>query len=411
MRLRNRMRGRRLKLPVLSRLTWAWLCFVALVSAGALYAANDGGRTSAAVAMAIDEVERLAQPEPRKAADAKFDRLERLAAGEPASPDAAIAGAAITLAEGDDVEDALGTISDLGGVMQASIADEVVITIDGTPARNSAEATAGAALAFKPIAAPDEALLKRSAYGRIPRISADGRKPSKFYAQAFTPDGRPIAALIVGGLGLNRALTERAIDELPPGVTLAFAPYAKDLPFWTKRAREAGHEVMIELPMEHRGGDVSALGPAALLTSRSPDENLQRLDWLLSRFEGYFGVTNYLGSKFAADREAMGPVLARLEASGLSFVDDTGALSGAKRAGVASVDRFVNPGFRADKSETSRDLETLEKTAKANGDALGKTYVHDDTLTIVTDWALALDDRGVSLAPASAVLALRAGDL
>lgn len=405
------MRGRRLKLPVLSRLTWAWLGFATLCSAVALYAANDGGRTSAAVAMAIDGVERLAQPEPRKVAEAKLDRLERLVAGGAATGAEANGDDPTALAEGEDAEDALGSISDSGGVMQVSVADEVVITIDGTPALASAEPMGGPALAAKPIAAPDEALLKRSAYGRIPRIAADGRKPATHYAQDFTPDGRPVAALIVGGLGLNRALTERAIDELPPGVTLAFAPYAKDLPFWTKRAREAGHEIMIELPMEHRGGDISALGPAALLTSRSPDENLQRLDWVLSRFEGYFGATNYLGSKFAADREAMGPVLARLEAAGLAYIDDTGALSGAKRDGIALVDRFVNPGFRADKGETSRDLEALEKNAKAAGDALGKTYVHDDTLDTITDWALALNNRGVTLAPASAVLALRAGDL
>ena len=128
-------------------------------------------------------------------------------------------------------------------------------------------------------------------------------------------DGSPTVSLIVGGLGLNKALTERAIDDLPAEISLAFAPYAKDLDFWTEKARNAGHEVLIELPMENYSGDPTALGAAGLLTSRTPAENLQRLDWLMSRFGGYFAATNYQGGKFAANDEAMAPILARLARS------------------------------------------------------------------------------------------------
>jgi len=401
------MRARRFKLPVLSRLAWAWLCFVALCGFGVVFSAVDGGRTRAAVAMAVEGIERLAPPPELK-----------IAADEPVETNApaqdALAPTLAADAQGEPdiyaAEDALGDIND-PYVLREDPAADVVITVDGAPARAIGSERPRPVAAWTPIAAPDAELLKRTAYGSVPRVGGDGRKPSKVYAQKFAPGDKHPVALIVGGLGINRSLTERAIDELPPQVTLAFAPYAKDLTFWTKRARDAGHEIMVEIPMENRIGDEEALGPAALLTTRTAEENAQRLDWILSRFGGYFGVTNYLGSKFSGDRDAMEALLAQIEAAGLAYVDDTGALAHARVVGEATtVNRLIDPGYGPDKGQTKRDLLSLEKIAEDSGDALGKTYIHDETLSDVSAWAASLDERGFALAPASAVLALRAGD-
>jgi polysaccharide deacetylase 2 family uncharacterized protein YibQ len=348
--------------------------------------------------MAVEGIERLAPPiDPKSVSGSPPERLAVIETLQ--QPSAA------------DAEDTLADIND-PTILREDPSADVIITVDGVPARAiGAAATAKPAASWTPIAAPDASLLKRSAYGQVPRISADGRRPSKTYAQAFTPGDQPAIALIVGGLGLNRALTERAIDELPPYVTLAFAPYAKDLPFWSKRARDAGHEVMIEIPMENRAGDAQALGPAALLTTRSDAENAQRIDWILSRFEGYFGVTNYLGAKYSGDRDAMQALLSRISAAGLAYIDDTGALEriGAK-AQATSVNRLIDPGYGSDKGQTKRDLQSLEKIAEREGDALGKTYINDETLIDIVEWSGSLDARDLSLAPASAVLAIRAGD-
>lgn len=401
------MRARRFKMPVFSRLTWAWLGFVALCGAGIAYSIFDGGRTRAAVAMAVEGIERLAPPpEPAKVAEEPPERLD------PAQAALAPTMAAETLGQPDafDAQDALGEI-DSSYFPREDPAADVVITVDGAPARAIGSERPKPVTLWTPVAAPDPDLLKRTAYGSVPRVAADGRKPSKVYAQKFTPGDKRAVALIVGGLGINRALTERAIDELPPQVTLAFAPYAKDLVFWTKRARDAGHEIMIEIPMENRTGDEEALGPAALLTTRTAEENAQRLDWILSRFGGYFGVTNYLGAKYSGDRDAMEALLARIDAAGLAYIDDTGALSRARVAGGATtVNRLIDPGYGPDKGQSKRDLQALEKIAEADGDALGKTYIHDETLAAISEWAATLDQRGLALAPASAVLAMRAAD-
>jgi polysaccharide deacetylase 2 family uncharacterized protein YibQ len=399
------MRMRRFKLPVLGRLTWAWLGFAILCAGAGVVSAFDNGRTRTLVAMAVEGVERIAPPAERLPA---VEPEERISPAQEAISPSAISD---TLGIGDDYEtdDQLGEIDALSVIRNDPAAD-VVITVDGEPARAIGYIREKKqVVTWTPIAAPDSELIARTTFGAVPRIAADGRRPSKVYTQQFTPGDRPAVALIVGGLGINRALTERAIDELPPFVTLAFAPYAKDLAFWTKRARDAGHEILVEIPMENRAGDEETLGPAALLTTRSREDNMQRLDWILSRFGGYFGVTNYLGAKYSGDRDAMEALLARISAAGLAYIDDTGNLARIKAGGDATVvNRLIDPGYGPDKYQSKRDLEALEKIATSAGDALGKTYVHDESLDDIVTWAKSLDDRGIALAPASAVLALRA---
>ena len=84
-------------------------------------------------------------------------------------------------------------------------------------------------------------------------------------------------------MGLNRTVTQAAIDELPPEVALSFAPYTEDLQAWIDRARAAGHEVLIEAPMEPFDYPNNDPGPHTLLADGAAEENGRRLAWLLSQ--------------------------------------------------------------------------------------------------------------------------------
>ncbi len=410
---------RRFRPPVLGRLAWAWLTF-ALVGGGvSAYAliAGDMIDSPARIALPLGgEAERFAPVATTSVLNhASTSQTERLPvrSAEPA-----------TLAAIDDVfaGDPLTTLEQ-PEMLAANDEPEgaIVITIEGSRPTGAPSAGANALETVslrKPaisIPAADPALLLKTPLGMRPKIAGDGRRAARVYARPFEKEkGKPVVGLIVGGLGLNPYLTERAINELPPEVTLAFAPYAKDLDRWTQQAREAGHEIMLELPMEAHGGDPSALGPAALLADRSSAENLQRLDWLMSRFGAYFGATNYLGGKFSADREAMDPVLAHLAAAGVAYVDDTGA---ARRIGtgagpLAIVNRMVTSGADGgDADAAKRDLKALSGAAKRSGDALGKAYAYDATIDAIVEWANEADATGVALAPASAIVHARGREL
>lgn len=247
----------------------------------------------------------------------------------------------------------------------------------------------------------------------LPIISADGIRPDEAYATPF--DGVPSAptiAVIVGGLGLSERLTQRAIETLPADVTLSFAPYADNLQDWIDLARADGHEVLIELPMEPFDYPNNDPGPHTLLSEASHQENERRLIWLLSRAAGYAGVTNYLGARLGADRDALSGVFAKLEDRGLSIFHDgagrrsviTAAAQGVD-AQLAIADRVVDSDPVPDSID--RRLLELEALALQDGDALGAGFAYPATVDTVAIWAESLRARGYQLAPASFLMKVR----
>src|SRR3546814_13954980 len=96
---------------------------------------------------------------------------------------------------------------------------------------------------------------------------------------------------------------------------------------------------MVTLPMEPLDYPQSDPGPYALLTSISAEQNLRRLDWVLSRVTGYVGVTNFMGSKFTTAEAALRPILAELKNRGLRV---PGSHRNPPKAGAKLVDRWQN---------------------------------------------------------------------
>jgi polysaccharide deacetylase 2 family uncharacterized protein YibQ len=235
----------------------------------------------------------------------------------------------------------------------------------------------------------------------LPVIGPDGRTPADAYARPFTPNGKPRVALVVGGLGLNAVLTRRAIETLPPEITLSFAPYAEGLQGWIDLARANGHEVLLEAPMEPADYPQNDPGPMTLLAAGRPEETVRKLEWLLSRATGYYGLTNYLGSRFLATPSAMSAFSGALKARGLAFIDD-GAAAG-KGAGPvrASANRVIDDDLSAE--AINGQLAALEAAARSKGQALGSGFAYPVTVDQAAIWARGLAERGLQLAPASAL--------
>ena len=262
--------------------------------------------------------------------------------------------------------------------------------------------------------APIAGMFQPGPNGPLPMVAADGRTPMQVYAKPFTiPGDKPIVALMVGGLGLNAQTTSAAINTLPPEVTLSFVPYTKDLQTWINKARAAGHEVMLELPMEPFDYPDNDTGPQTLLAAGKAEENAQKLNWLMARAQGYFGVVNYQGAKFAAS-PAANPVLSAVAGRGLAFVQDgsgskTAFANAARGAQIpfAGADRVID----AQPAEASIDqqLLTLEALALQNGASFGAGFAYPLTVEKAAAWADGLAAKGYVLAPVSAIVKARNG--
>ncbi len=267
---------------------------------------------------------------------------------------------------------------------------------------------ARAAVRLAPV--PDPALVIETEKGPLPVIGPDGRQPWQVYARPFqAAEGVPRIAVVVGDMGLSAPATNTAIQQLPGAITLAFAPYAANLQDWIGKARAAGHEVMLQLPMEPNEYPTNDPGPNALLTTLSPGANLDRLEWLLGRFAGYTGVTNYMGSKFTTSAKSIRPVMAALKSRGLMFIDArttersvAGRIARDLGVPVAINNRYIDN--QASRRNIDRRLGELERIAKSSGAALGLAFPYPVTIERLANWSVDLERRGIRLAPASAIV-------
>ncbi|MDD9903812.1 MAG: divergent polysaccharide deacetylase family protein [Rhodospirillaceae bacterium] len=258
---------------------------------------------------------------------------------------------------------------------------------------------------------PDPKLVERTDIGMLPIVGADGRRPWRVYSRPFNVlEKRPKVAIVVTGLGVSFNATESVVGILPGEVTLAFAPFARKLKDWIDTARGAGHEVLINLPMEPRGYPRDDPGPFGLLTALDTEQNRRRLDWVLSRMTGYVGVTNYMGGRFTANQSAMRPVLREMERRGLMFLDsmETAASAAPKlapklRLPFAMNDKVIDRVV----SRTAIDaaLAEIERIAKARGSAVALAHPYPVTVRRLQRWVGGLDEKGLVLAPITAVVA------
>ncbi|HTI88885.1 MAG TPA: divergent polysaccharide deacetylase family protein [Alphaproteobacteria bacterium] len=257
--------------------------------------------------------------------------------------------------------------------------------------------------------APDPALVERSGGGLLPVVGADGRKPWKVYARPFDANNpRPRIAIIISGLGQSAAVTEAAIQTLPGSVTLAFNPYGQRLEYWAARARAAGHEVLVMVPMEPVNYPANDPGPQTLLTTLSAPENRERLNWSLARFPGYVGVLSLAGSNYTTAPESLRPTLDEIRARGLMFVDMRTSLrsSAFRIAGDIGVPRAFNNrviDIQASKDEIDRKLDDLVKIATTSGFAVGVGQPYPATVERVLAFVRSAEERGLAIAPVSAI--------
>jgi uncharacterized protein len=298
--------------------------------------------------------------------------------------------------------------------VQAAPANTRTVTIiDGkTGARQEIVIPAGdapAGAADKPL---DQKFVEVTPRGPIPKIAADGTRPAEAFARPVRPiPGKPDAprvALVVVGLGVGASATADAIAKLPAAVTLAFMPYASDLQRLAASARGGGHEVLLQMPMEPFGYPDNDSGPQTLLTSLGPEQNLDRLYWLMSRFEGYVGVAGAMGARFTASEQSFAPVLHEIAKRGLIFFDDgSNPRSVAARVAGASNLPFARADVALDQVPTpveiDRALGRLEMAAREHGVAVGVASDLPVSINHIAEWAKAAESRGLLLVPITAV--------
>jgi polysaccharide deacetylase 2 family uncharacterized protein YibQ len=206
--------------------------------------------------------------------------------------------------------------------------------------------------------------------GPLPRIGTDGRQPRQAYARPFDrADTRPRIGLVV------REASDAALRRLPPTVALA---YAAPPPPLLAQARARGMETLLLLP------------PAGL--------NASGLEAALGRFAGYVGALGTPGSPLSDT------VQDTLHKRGLLYLDP-GPGSGAPfQAWGRTADLSLEDA--PTRGEVDRQLALLEQRARDTGSALGILPPSPSAFWLdrVAGWAATLPERGLVLAPVTAMI-------
>lgn len=228
------------------------------------------------------------------------------------------------------------------------------------------------------------------------RRSAPAVRPSRTAAQAG--EATPTVTIIVIGLGLAESVTRAAID-LPPAIGLAFSAYADAAPGWRRLAREAGHEVLTELPLEPRDTLRDDTGPLTLRVDASDAERLDILSNLVESSGEPMGLVMAAG-RFADRPATLDGVIGWMADRRLTMVELDGShlADSAARRGATHL-RASGP-LDADLRPEAIDaaLQALAEAARRSGRAVGYVRPYPVSLTRIGAWARSLGRAGLLLA-------------
>jgi hypothetical protein len=211
-------------------------------------------------------------------------------------------------------------------------------------------------------------------------------------------------AILLRGVGRNEKNSDFAVNSLPSAITLAFAPYVGRAQQWALQARELGHEIIIQIPLEPADYPNTNPGPETLLTSSGASENVSKMRTVLGRFNGYSGITNYFGGKLLKSQEAVRPMLEDIKSRGLMYIsepDENQALVKKLAAEIGVI--YGGADIVIDTYQTpdsiQKGLDELVALARKQGSAIGMAYASRTSIEQIRIWSEAVSSKGITLVP------------
>jgi uncharacterized protein len=217
----------------------------------------------------------------------------------------------------------------------------------------------------------------------------------------------PRLAIILDDIASEPAAVEE-IFTLPYPLTLAVLPLHEHSASIAEAAHRRGYQVMLHLPMEAMGKEVSEKQQLHLgMNSSEMGNDLQNM---LSSVPFAVGVNNHQGSLATSNPQLMAELMPLLRQRHLFFIDSrttaaTVAFDTAERAGVRCA--FRNVPFLDDVAEAAairHQLQIAIHSAKEKGEAVAIGHPHPETLQALREMLPQVEAQGVQLVHASALV-------
>ncbi len=223
------------------------------------------------------------------------------------------------------------------------------------------------------------------------------------------PDSEASVALVLMDYGLSDYTSETVLQSLPKNVTLLLSPYADTPQNWADKAYTASFEFWLALALHPRDYPSTDSGPHTLLMNVNAEQNRRRLDWHLSRAQGYAGLISRNSSPLVYSGPDLNYVLTTLFERGLAFVDSQPIKNDA-----AWITAYNKKGFYAennvwldtppDRKTIRHQLEELEQKALKKGYAIAFFNPYPTSLSEILEWSDTLGEKHIDIAPLSYVV-------
>lgn len=212
-------------------------------------------------------------------------------------------------------------------------------------------------------------------------------------------------AIVIDDFGY-RPRTENQVLAMPAALSVAVLPNAPHAREMATKAHQAGHEVLIHLPMAPLSKQ--PLEKDTLRPDMSSDEVERIIREAVNSVPYAVGLNNHMGSAMTSSLFGMQKVMQALERYNLYFLDsmtigNSQAMRAAAGTGVKVIKRKVFLDDTQNEADIRRQFTRAVELARRNGSAIAIGHPHPSTVRVLQQMLPALP-ADITLVHASSLL-------
>jgi len=219
---------------------------------------------------------------------------------------------------------------------------------------------------------------------------------------------RGVIALIIDDFGYRNDHISNGFLELPGKLTYAIIPGHDHSQLFSKKAYDAGYEVIVHMPMENIGKTYGE-EEYVLMSYFQEDEIKERINKSFEHLPESIGLNNHQGSRGTADLRIMTLLAKEIKMNKKFFIDsrttrNSLAEETMRKYGVPTNARDVFLDNELDEEKINAQLLKLADVAERKGLAIGIGHVKPQTLSVLQKGIPDLQSKGFRFEIVSSVV-------
>ena len=213
------------------------------------------------------------------------------------------------------------------------------------------------------------------------------KPPQKMLTKQKEPIAKGRIAIIIDDFGYRNDFVTDGFLALNANLTYAVIPGHEHSYFFSEKAKTAGFEVIVHMPMENTG---KTYGEEEFVLKTNMDVGTieRRVRNAFNQIPVAVGMNNHQGSKASADQRVMSTIARTLKDINKFFVDSRTTV---ETIGETTMEIFEVPTASRnvfldnddDEEKITQQLMKLVKKSKENGFAIGIGHVKPKTLNVL----------------------------